>query len=311
MRLATVRREDGEDRLVAVVGVDDLSLEIVDLARASQGRLPSDLHTLLERGPAALAAAASAAASARERAPLASVELLPPVPRPSIVLAAALNYQAHVVEGGRQAYDRSRIVPKLFLKPPGALVGAGAAVILPTVSRAVDWEVELAAVIGVSARDVPPEHALEVVAGYSVLNDVSARAMDWGLADRSTESWDAFFDWLAGKWPDTFAPMGPWLVTADEIPDPQALALELRLNGEVRQSGSTADMIFTVGELVSHASRFMTLRPGDVVATGTPSGVGDATRRYLVPGDVMVGRIDRIGEIRTPVVAAATPAITR
>lgn len=306
MRLATVRTDSGPGRTAAVVGADPAALEVIDLERASGGVLPADMLALLAQGPAALERAAQVAGTSDQREPLTSCELLPPIPRPSVVLAAALNYQAHVLEGGRQRYDPSRIVPKLFLKPPGALIGAGAAVELPSVSTTVDWELELAVVVGTRARNVPVDTALDYVLGYSLINDISARTMDWGLAERVTESWDSFFDWLAGKWPDTFAPMGPWIVTADEIPDPQALALELRLNGEVMQSGSTAEMIFGVAELISHASRFMTLHPGDIIATGTPAGVGHSTGRYLRPGDVMVGRIERIGELRTPVARGRT-----
>jgi 2-keto-4-pentenoate hydratase/2-oxohepta-3-ene-1,7-dioic acid hydratase in catechol pathway len=135
------------------------------------------------------------------------------------------------------------------------------------------------------------------------VNDVTARTLDWGLTDREPNDWNGFFDWLNGKWLDGFAPMGPWLLTADEVPDPGRLDIELRVNGTVRQAGSTAEMIFGVAELVSFASRLMTLEPGDVIATGTPAGVGATTGDRLRPGDVMEGTVSGLGTLVTPVVA--------
>ena len=195
-----------------------------------------------------------------------------------------------------------RISPRLFLKPPTSIVGPGAEIPLPSVSTEVDWEAELAVVIGRRVRDVPVEEALGVVAGYMTSNDVSARSIDLGY-DRDTDDkavW--FFDWLAGKWCDGFAPLGPWLVSADEVPDPQALSVDLAVNGMTRQHGSTKDMIFTVAELVAHASRVMTLEPGDVIQTGTPSGVGVASGEFLAAGDEMTVVVGGLGTLRNTVV---------
>jgi 2-keto-4-pentenoate hydratase/2-oxohepta-3-ene-1,7-dioic acid hydratase in catechol pathway len=232
---------------------------------------------------------------------LADVELLAPLLRPGKLLAAAANYQDHVTETGAPPLDKSRISPRLFLKPASSIVGPGAEIPLPDVSKEIDWEAELAVVIGKRVRDVPVEEALDVVAGYLASNDVSARSIDLGYERDTDDKAVWFFDWLAGKWCDGFAPLGPWLVSADEVPDPQALSVELSVNGVQKQHGSTKDMIFSVAELVAHASRVMTLEPGDVIQTGTPSGVGVATGEFLSSGDEMTVVVGGLGILRNTV----------
>ncbi|MFC6015665.1 fumarylacetoacetate hydrolase family protein [Plantactinospora solaniradicis] len=232
---------------------------------------------------------------------LADVELLAPLLRPGKLLAAAANYQDHVTETGGEPLDRSRLSPRLFLKPPTSIVGPGATIPLPSVSTEVDWEAELAVVIGRRVRDIAESDALDAVAGYMTSNDVSARTVDYGFPRDTDDRAVWFFDWLAGKWLDGFAPLGPWLVTADEVPDPQALSIHLDVNGVTRQAGSTKDMIFSVAELVAHASRLMTLEPGDVILTGTPSGVGAATGEFLTAGDVMTVVVGQLGQLRNTV----------
>ena len=232
---------------------------------------------------------------------VADVEVVAPLSAPGKLLAAAANYQDHVTETGGAPLDKSTLIPRLFLKPATSIVGPNTPITRPELSSEVDWEAELSVVIGATAKDVPVEQALGVVAGYLSSNDVSARSLDYGF-ERDTEDkavW--FFDWLAGKWFDGFAPLGPWLVTADEIPDPQDLTVDLELNGELRQHGSTKDMIFSVAELIAHASRLTTLRPGDVIMTGTPAGVGAATGTYLRSGDVMAVTIGPLGTLINPV----------
>lgn len=167
-----------------------------------------------------------------------------------------------------------------------------------------DYELELAVVIGQRCKHITAAAALSVVAGYMVANDISGRAVEWGIERGEVTPRMAFFDWLNGKWPDRFAPMGPYLVTADDVPDPQNLAMRLSVNGIVRQEASTADMIFTVAETIAFCARFMTLEPGDVILTGTPSGVGATTQTYLQPGDRMEAWIEGLGTLVTPVVAA-------
>ncbi|OZM74343.1 hypothetical protein CFN78_04205 [Amycolatopsis antarctica] len=239
-------------------------------------------------------------AEPRGEHPLDGVELLTPIARPGKLLAAAANYQEHVTETGGEPLDRSRLSPRLFLKPSTSIAGPGEPVPMPSVSDQVDWEAELTVVIGRRCRDLAVGEALDVVAGYCTSNDVSARSMDYGY-ECDTEGAVWFFDWLAGKWLDGFAPIGPWLVTADEVPDPQDLAVDLEVNGKSRQHGSTKDMIFTVAELIAHASRLMTLEPGDMIMTGTPSGVGAATGEFLGQGDVMSVTVGPLGTLVNPV----------
>jgi len=187
--------------------------------------------------------------------------------------------------------------PVLFLKPTSAVVGPGDAIVLPGDSDEVDYEAELAVVIGRTARDVSEADALDYVLGYTCANDVSAR--DWQLRlDRQ---------WARGKGFDTFCPLGPALVTADEVPDPNALGIRTRVSGEELQSSSTADMIFSVREIVAYLSRGMTLLPGTVILTGTPEGVGQGRtpNRWLRPDDVCEIEIDTLGTLRNPVTAAA------
>lgn len=259
-----------------------------------------DLLGLLEAGSAAVKQAGRA--TGREQ-PLATVHLLAPMSRPPKLLALAANYQDHITEGGGVAVDnKARLAPKLFLKPSSAIIGPGQPLILPAVSQTVDWELELAVVIGQRCRNVAADQALEGVAGYTIINDISARTVDYGNA-RDDYAWREYFDWLMGKWLDGFAPLGPYLLTADEVPDPQTLDMQLALNGEIRQRASTRDMIFTVAEIIAFASHLMTLEPGDVIATGTPSGVGDATGTYLKAGNTLEASITGLGILRTPVQA--------
>lgn len=304
MRLVAFTTDGGAARLGALVERDgDRVIDVRDL----DAEAPTDLVALLGQGPEALARIATLARDAGPGVasrPLTEVRLLAPIARPPKILAAAGNYQEHLEEGGAPRVDPNRVVPKLFLKPASTILGPGEAFHLSPISRTIDWELELAAVIGRPCRDVAVVDALDVVAGYCVINDISARSMDWGLTDRQPGDWNGFFDWLNGKWLDGSAPLGPWFVTADEVPDPQALRMELRVNGEVRQSADTSGMIFGVAELVAFASRFMTLEPGDIIATGTPAGVGATTGTYLAAGDVMEATIEGLGTLVTPVVGA-------
>jgi 2-keto-4-pentenoate hydratase/2-oxohepta-3-ene-1,7-dioic acid hydratase in catechol pathway len=233
---------------------------------------------------------------------LSDVDLTAPLLRPGKLLAVAANYQEHVIEAGAAPLAKKTLAPRLFLKPPTAIIGPGGAIELPSVSSQVDWEAELAVVIGHRAKDVDEADALGIVAGYAVANDVSARSMDYGFERVAGDAAVNFFDWLAGKWPDGFAPIGPWLVTADEVPDPQDLPIELSVNGVVRQQGSTKQMIFGVAELVAFASRLMTLEPGDVLLTGTPSGVGVASGDFLAAGDRITVSIGGLGVLTNGVV---------
>jgi len=295
MRLGTYSTGDAEPRAAIITDAG-----VIDISQATGGELPSVLLAVMQRP--SWHADVQAIAGAEPHHSLDDVELYAPIPRPGKILAAAGNYQAHVDEGGGSKVDPTRRTPRIFLKPATAVIGPDDPIVLPDVSDEVDWELELAIVMGKPARNVNARDALSYVGGYTILNDVSARSMSWGVADREVHEWDKFFDWLVGKWLDGFAPTGPYIVTADEIDDPHALSLKLELNGEVVQNSSTATMIFDCSELIAFISRFTTLEPGDMIATGTPAGIGAVKGRFRKDGDVMVGTIGNIGSLRTPVV---------
>ncbi|HEV7501368.1 MAG TPA: fumarylacetoacetate hydrolase family protein [Vicinamibacteria bacterium] len=217
----------------------------------------------------------------------AGVRLGPPVARPSKIVCIGLNYRDHAAETGAEIPKE----PVIFFKATTALVGPDDDLVTPRGATKVDWEVELAIVIGARASYVSPAEAPRFVAGYSLHNDYSERSFQ---TERGGQ-------WSKGKSADTFAPLGPFLATTDEVPDPQALPMWLTVNGETRQKSSTANMIFDVPTLVSYLSQFMTLLPGDVISTGTPAGVGLGMKpepRYLKVGDVVELGIDGLGQSR-------------
>jgi 2-keto-4-pentenoate hydratase/2-oxohepta-3-ene-1,7-dioic acid hydratase in catechol pathway len=216
--------------------------------------------------------------------PLEEVRLLAPVPRPGKIVCVGLNYRDHARETGQDIPGE----PVLFSKFANSVVGPGADVVVPPEADRIDYEAELAVVIGRRASRVTEAQALDHVAGYVCANDVSSRSLQFRSAQ-----------WLLGKAIDTFLPLGPWLVTADEVPDPQALGIRCLVNDEVRQSSDTGQMIFGVAELVGFVSRTITLEPGDLLVTGTPSGVGMAADppRFLAPGDRMRVEIDGLGAL--------------
>ncbi len=220
--------------------------------------------------------------------------------RPGKILAAATNYHGHVAEGGGQPIDPTRTVPKLFLKPDTCLAGPGDPFVVPAISPDVDWEVELGVVIGSTSKDVPVADALERVFGFVTCNDISLRSMHPGI-EREQNASTAFFDWLDGKWADGAAPIGPWLVTRDEV-DVAELRLRCWVNDECVQDSTPGDMIHSVAELVSYASRLCTLLPGDLIMTGTPAGVGAASGRRLHPGDLLTSEVTGLGRLQTPIV---------
>jgi 2-keto-4-pentenoate hydratase/2-oxohepta-3-ene-1,7-dioic acid hydratase in catechol pathway len=237
--------------------------------------------------------------------PLQAVRLLVPVAQPKKVILLAGNYAEHIKEGGGQAVERDRTFPYFFLKPPSTtLTNPGDPVCIPAVSPDhVDWEVELGVVVGRRCRDVDEADALECVAGYTICNDISDRKYQINLGRQPREK-DKFFDWQHGKWHDTFLPMGPCVRSAATLPDPQGLTLKLSVNGQLMQNETTAKMVFPVAALIAILSRSVTLEPGDVISTGTPSGVGFARKPpvFLKKGDVLEAEITGIGVLRNPVV---------
>ncbi len=220
--------------------------------------------------------------------PLCEVRLRPPVPDAGKVICVGLNYVDHAAEQGKTLPQ----TPLLFAKASTALTGPRDDVVIPQGITHVDYEAELACVVGRGGRDIPQEQALDHVAGYMILNDVSARKLQ--KSERQ---------WFRAKSMDTFAPCGPALITADEIPDPHALDISLELNGEVRQSSNTRNLHFRVDYLLAYLSRTMTLEPGDILSTGTPGGVGVYSDPpvFLKDGDEMVTRIQGLGELRNRV----------
>jgi 2-keto-4-pentenoate hydratase/2-oxohepta-3-ene-1,7-dioic acid hydratase in catechol pathway len=281
MRLITFRRADGQagpgvvvdGRVIplAEIGYGDM-LAVV----AAGDRARAEIQRWIDRGPASIA--------------LDAVELLAPIPRPPKLICIGLNYRDHAAETGMEIPKR----PTIFSKFSSAITGPGSPIVLPRNSTQPDYEAEFAFIIGPGGRHIASSDWDKHVFGYTIVNDVSAR--DFQMATSQ---------WMVGKTFDTFAPMGPHIVTADEIGDPHALDISLRVNGEVLQKSNTRELIFKIPELVAYLSSVMTLEPGDVVSTGTPSGVGFARKppRYLRAGDEVTITVEGVGELRNPVIA--------
>lgn len=303
MRLVTYRPNiEAEARLGAIV--DDL---VVDLARFGAARgvpLPSTMLDFIDMGPQAVTIAAGLLADAKGLFPLGAaipfgnVKLLAPIPRPrKNIFGIGLNYTEHVEESAK-ALDTSPDLPRqpvIFSKPPTTVIGPDEPIHHnKDITQQLDWEVELGAIMGRRAKGLSRDEALNYVFGYTVIVDMSAR--DCRRAGQ----------WIYSKGQDSFAPMGPCIVTADEIPDPQTLDLSLTVNGVEKQRSNTAYMLFKVDELIADISQGITLEPGDIIATGTPAGVGAGMdpQEWLWPGDVIVANVQGIGTLRHPVVAA-------
>ncbi len=230
------------------------------------------------------------------------VKLEAPVSRPGKIICLAGNYRAHIVESGFIAPSTSDIfTQQLFLKPATSIIGDGDEIEISLNNQTVGWETELAVVIGKRGKNIRAENAYDHIFGYMILNDVSERRLNSRIENRTKREMDGFFDWLAGKWFDGFAPSGPWIVTADEIEDPHNLNIKLTVNGEVRQQGNTGEMIFRIPEQVEYISSIMTLEPGDIISTGTPVGAGVGGSAALSDGDEMVCEIEGIGTLRNKV----------
>jgi 2-keto-4-pentenoate hydratase/2-oxohepta-3-ene-1,7-dioic acid hydratase in catechol pathway len=310
MHLVTFRKGRSQGRVGAIwhEAVIDLAGVARDLTaqrnEPARGRgFPKTMLELVEGGEAALARAREAfeagqrlvdaqspdELAARKLAyPLAKVRLLAPIVPPRNVFCLGRNYADHAAERGAAVPEH----PVYFTKPPACVIGPGERVTHHAVTKELDYEVELTAVIGVGGRDIQRGNALRHVFGYTVINDVTARDLQ-----------KKHGQWFKGKSLDTFCPMGPVLVTADEIPDPQNLAVSLRVNGQVRQSSHTSKMIFPVDQCIEVLSQGFTLVPGDVIATGTPDGVGAATGNFLKVGDRMEAEVERIGVLPNRVAA--------
>lgn len=274
---------------------------LIDIVSAWDGENPPrSVKGILERGQACLGQLAELEKSGADLLPLDSVRLLAPIPRPGKILALAGNYVEHIKEGGGKLglaeSPRATTVPRPFIMPSTAVANPGDEIPWAAYSKTIDYELELAIVIGRKCKAVPIDQALDVIGGYTIVNDVSARTVTF-KENRAERPWDEFYDWLNGKWADGFCPMGPYVLTADEIEDVQNLDVELKVNGEVRQNANTSQMIHTVAQIVSFLSNLMTLEPGDVIATGTPSGVGFPTGNFLKAGDKIEASIEKLGTL--------------
>jgi 2-keto-4-pentenoate hydratase/2-oxohepta-3-ene-1,7-dioic acid hydratase in catechol pathway len=298
MRFVTYRKQGQEPRAGLAVGD-----RIVDLAEGAEsvGRsLPSTVEAILAGGDEAMAVAREVEVAAEQGSvdgmPADEVSLGPAIADPPTIFLLAGNYQAHIMESGAPAVDKTKITPRPFIKPNTAIIGSGDPIRIPEDSDTLDYEIEIAAVVGKGGRHILVDQAEKHVAGYMVFNDVSARSLK--IAEgRSPREGDNYFDWLLGKWCDTFAAIGPYLVTRDEAGDPSALEMSLKVNGELRQHSSAGEMIFTIPEAIAFLSRFVTLRPGDLLCMGTPGGVGAASATYLKSGDLVEAEIKKLGRL--------------
>ncbi len=298
---------EGEERRAGLV----VNQFVLDLERASsEGRygaeevrpFPASLRELLEGGEEALEECSRIQSyfanlpveryPARLCAPLSETRLAPPIPDPQKIICIGMNYRDHCEEQNKPLPER----PVIFAKFPTALIGLNDPIVKPPLTQEMDYEAELAVVIGTRGKNIPEQEALSHVAGYTIMNDVTAR--DIQFSDKQ---------WVRGKSFDTFAPLGPHLVTRDEVPDPHNLSIRLTVTGEVRQSSNTSNMVFRVSFLVSYISHTCTLLPGDIISTGTPGGVGVFRRPpvFLEAGDVVRIEIEKLGALENPVEAAS------
>jgi len=307
MKLCQFKTKDAEQQRLGLLVAEDTVCDAAELARAVKNAggtvaewllEANDTLSVIRRGPAAPAEIASLLQGGpySERGqmaayPVNSIEFLPAV-YPGKILAIGRNYADHAAEGGSDLPK----APLLFNKLPNSLSAHNLPIVLPRISAQVDYEAELAVVIGSKATRVDEARAFDYVFGYSLINDVSARDLQFGDGQ-----------WTRGKSLDTFAPLGPFITTRDEVQDVQSLNIEGLLNGQVMQTSNTSKMIFKVAHLVSYLSQGITLEPGDVIATGTPDGVGIFRKPpvLLKPGDVFEVKIEKLGTLRNPVVAAA------
>jgi 2-keto-4-pentenoate hydratase/2-oxohepta-3-ene-1,7-dioic acid hydratase in catechol pathway len=287
MRLVTVRTGDGPRACAEWQG------RYVDIAAADPG-LPTSIRGLLALGTEGLDRVRTVLPKGDSWYDPATAQLLAPVPDPTKIICLGLNYRDHAEESGMAIPTE----PILFSKYASSLIGTGQAIELPPASSEVDYEAELVYVIGKRGRDIPRDRAMEYMAGYTIGHDVSAR--DWQLNKPGKQ-------WMAGKTFDTFAPLGPALVTADEVPDPHSLGIRLRLNGQTMQDSNTNQLIFRADEVIPYLSQIFTLEPGDLIFTGTPPGVGMARKPpvWLQAGDVVEVEIDGLGILKNPVARRA------
>jgi 2-keto-4-pentenoate hydratase/2-oxohepta-3-ene-1,7-dioic acid hydratase in catechol pathway len=313
----------GEERLGAMAGNNKIVVDLAAVEKAAarrEKRAANDFYTsmltFLQAGAKAMAAARKlvkgveeglgdeSKADGKQTHYLTKVRLRAPVPNPAKLFCLAGNYQDHIEEGGGRIAAQDRETPRVFMKPPTTtVIGQEDNILIPPIAQAIDWEGELAVVIGRKGKAIAAKDALKHVAGYTIMNDVSERKLH--IKDRSnSRPKDEWFDWLNGKWLDTFAPQGPWMVTRDEIPDPQVLDISTYINGERKQHNNTGQMLYPVDKIIEYISAIITLEPGDIISTGTVSGVGATTGTFLKAGDRVEIEISKIGVLKNNVAAS-------
>jgi len=300
--LASYRRGEAvRTALVLQEGLYDLADVAISLsnpvawAQADLDVLLTQWSSICRELDALAEMAASTCESLKELA-IGAGSLAPPI-RPSRIFCAAANYVKHASEMGTVVAAKAESRPYMFIKTGTSVIGHNETVVIPNASSQVDWEIELAVVMGREAHHVSASQGLDYVAGYTIINDISARDLN------VREDFSYKTDWFQGKCFDTFAPLGPWLVPTSCIDDPYALEMRLSVNGELMQEETTGAMIFNIGEQIEYLSSVLTLKPGDVIATGTPTGVGMSRGVFLSPGDVMDASISSIGSLSNPVAA--------
>ena len=306
MKLATYTHNNALH--VGVVDGDQIYNLAACINASGQGEpaLAGSMLALLAAGEAGLERAQSAIAWAQSNGSPDLVQAVPdvklqaPLPCPGKMLCLAGNYASHILEGGGNFPGKAKMIPRFFMKPCTAIIGTGDAIRIPPSTNFADWELELAVVIGKRGRNLTPEQAFAHIGGYTIFNDISARELTFRESLPMQEG-DYYFDWLVGKWLDTFGPMGPWLTTADEVAQPDNLSMKLWHNGELQQDANTGQMIFSPAEAIAFISQFVTLEPGDVISTGTPAGVGSAKKIRLNPGDHIRGEIAGLGVLENPI----------
>jgi 2-keto-4-pentenoate hydratase/2-oxohepta-3-ene-1,7-dioic acid hydratase in catechol pathway len=286
--------------------LDDAIIDIATLTGEPSYSTITGILADWKSAQAALNSAANIKSREVARHPLQDSTLLAPILYPPAIYCAGANYADHIQEmagiAGIKLPPDPRslgIQPWHFLKASRSVIGTDSVTTLPSISKTVDWEAELAAVIGIPAKNVPVEKALDYVAGYTIANDLSARDL---MASPNVPSTSPFrYDWFSHKSFDGSCPLGPWIVPADQIPDPQNLAIKLWVNDVVKQDSSTSKMIFSLAEQIAQLSSRMTLSPGDIILTGTPAGVGMARGEFLKPGDTVKISIERIGMLTSKI----------
>lgn len=308
MKLVSYVHPDHPTVIRTGIAVDGGIADVQDASRALGIDVPGGIVELLTMGDDCkeiLTRVEEAAGSGKASLiPASNVSLKAALPKPTTIYLLAANYQSHITESGAAPVNKDRITPRPFIKPNSSVIGTQDEIPIPLDSNTLDYEIEIAAVIGKSGKNIDLESALSHVAGYTVFNDISARSLKISEG-RDDRNGDWFFDWLLGKWCDGFSAVGPYLVTSDEIADPRDLEMSLRVNGELRQHSAAGEMIFNVPETIAFLSRFVTLQPGDMICMGTPGGVGDTTATYLQHGDEIEATIEQLGSMTNTVVASS------